>query len=123
MSRPSLRILLFLLAGLSGLKVWAQDHYQRAIYNEALLQAYGGQARLNCQKELTRIVAGKPASRLEGGEVVIGNTRTSVALWDVDNPLWDVRYRHPHILIKAQGGHELRCAYDLMAGLASVWEE
>ena len=55
-------------------------------------------------------------------EVVIGNPHTAVAIWDIDNPLWDVRYRHPHILVS--GGAEARktCAYDLTAGLVSVGE-
>jgi len=124
MLRLSLRSLLLFAGALAGAKVWAQDRYQRTIYHEALLQAFGERAKLDCEREVTRLAAGKPPRRMGGGEVVIGNAKTNVSVWDLDNPLWDMRYRHPHILIDAElkdpPGRGISCAYDVTAGLTSI---
>ena len=120
MPRPTLRMIVVVVAGITGMKVWAQDRYHRAIYHEALLEAYQERARLTCLKAMNR--AGSPASslRLSDAVVVIGSPNARVALWDYENPLWDVRYRHPHILLSSTQAGERRCVFDMVAGLASV---
>lgn len=120
MSRPSLRIVVIFVAALAGLKVWAQDRYQRGIFHETLIAAYGDQARARCQKEVSKAHALRLAASAEAMEITIGSPHTSVAVWDFDNPLWEVRYRHPHILLSPDKGEGPRCAYDVVAGLASL---
>lgn len=120
MSRPKLRMIVVMIAGVTGLKVWAQDRYHRAIFHEALIEAYQEKAEATCQREIARTSRTKFAPRLAGPEVVIGSPDAQVAVWDFDNPLWEVRYRHPHILLKAEPLGEVRCAFDLVAGLASL---
>lgn len=118
--RPTLRTLLFLAATLAGAKVWASDRYHRAMYGEALMAAYGEKARSTCQKELGRVARGYANVKLTPSNVVIGSPIVRVALWDVDNPLWEVRYKHPHLLLSAEPVADLKCAFDVIAGLASV---
>ena len=39
-----------------------------------------------------------------------GSKMASVMLWDFSNPMWDVRYRHPHLVLTTTGprGHALQ---------------
>ena len=120
MPRASLRILVIFVAGLAGLKGWAQDRYYRAIMHEALISAYQDRAAITCHKEVLKTQRAKPAQSWTGPEIVIGSPHADVALWDLDNPLWDVRYRHPNLILKAGTAGGLRCSYDLTAGLAAV---
>ena len=120
MPRASLRILVIFVAGLAGLKVWAQDRYYRAIMHEALISAYEDRAATTCQKEVLKTQRAKPAQSWTGPEIVIGSRHADVALWDIDNPLWDVRFRHPNLILKAGTAGHLRCSYDLTAGLAAI---
>lgn len=118
--RPSLRTVLLLAATLAGAKVWASDRYHRAIYSDALIAAYGERAKAVCQKEIGRTARTYANVKLNASGVVIGSPAARVALWDMDNPLWEVRYRHPHLLLTAEPVADLRCAFDVTAGLASL---
>ncbi len=120
MPRASLRILVIFVAGLAGLKVWAQDRYYRSIMHEALISAYQDRAATTCQKEALKTQRTKTANPWSGPEIVIGGHHADVALWDIDNPLWDVRYRHPNLVLKTGASGDVRCSYDLTAGLAAI---
>jgi hypothetical protein len=113
-----------LVAGLAGLKVWAQDRYYRSIMHEALISAYQDRAATTCQKEIQKIQRdaqhSKAAQLWTGPEIVIGTRHADVAFWDIDNPQWDLRYRHPNLVLKAGADGDIRCSYDLMAGLAAI---
>ena len=120
MSRPSLRIFVIFVAGIAGLKVWAQDRYYRSIMHEALISAYQDRAATTCQKEIQKTQRSKSGLPWTGPEIVIGSRHTEVAVWDIDNPLWDLRYRHPNLVLKAGADGDIRCSYDLRAGLAAI---
>jgi hypothetical protein len=120
MPRASLRVVVILVAGLAGLKVWAQDRYYRAIMHEALINAYQDRAATTCQKEVLKSQRTKVAQPWSGPEIIIGNQLADVALWDLDNPLWDVRFRHPNLVLRSGTAAKLRCSYDLTAGLAAI---
>ena len=105
---------------MAGGKVWLQDRYHRAIYDEALIAAYQGKATASCQRELERGWAKLGPLTLSTLGVRIGNPGTPVAIWDVNNALWDVRYRHPHLLLAAEPRGDVRCSFDIFAGLANV---
>lgn len=117
---PSLRTILFIAATLAGAKVWASDRYHRAIYSDALIAAYGDKARTICQKEIGRVARTYSNVKLSATSVVIGSPSVKVAMWDMDNPLWEVRYKHPHVMLSAEPFAGLRCAFDVTAGLASI---
>ncbi len=120
MSRPKLRIVVVFVAALTGMKVWAQDRYHRTIYHEALMGAYEDRAKATCLKEFARAGTLKSVPRLSALEIVIGSPDVQVAIWDFDHPLWEVRYRHPHILLNGDTPAARRCAFDLASGLASL---
>lgn len=120
MSRPTLRTIVVLMAGLAALKVWAQDRYHRAIYHDALVEAYEDKARAACGKEMTRLNRTLAGLALHVDAVSIGSPDVRVALWDVDNPLWDVRYRNPHLMMSAKLSNDVRCAFDVTAGLVTL---
>lgn len=119
--RPTLRTMLMLAAVMAGAKVWASDRFHRAIYSDAILAAYGEKARATCQREVVRQAPAAYASlKLKPSGVVIGSPNVRVAFWDIDNPLWEVRYRNPHVMLTAEPITDLRCAFDVTAGLASI---
>ncbi len=116
-----MRMIVITFAILAGLKVWTQDRFVRAALSDALVQVHSERAQLMCQKEAAK--PGKPVTQWPASvpaEVTIGNADTDVALWDYDNPLWDVRYRHPHLVLTANGAGSTRCTYDVVAGLVRI---
>ena len=120
MRRPTLRVVLFVTAALAGAKIWTQDRFHQSIYDDALIAAYQDKAMSTCQRELKRNWARLGDVRLSPLGIRIGNPNTSVALWDFDNPLWNVRYRHPQLLLSAEPQGEVGCAFDIVAGLADI---
>lgn len=112
-----MRIVVIVFAILAGIKVWTQDKLVRTALGDALIQAYREKAVSACRK-----LPVKPAL-VFGDEttVSVGNGDIEVAFWDVNSPLWQVRFRHPHIMLRAVGPDGLQsCAYDVVAGLATI---
>jgi hypothetical protein len=118
-ARP-MRFLVLAFGCLACFKVWTQDRLVRAAMGDALIQAYRERAQQVCARETSKtgLPAQWPASST--AEITIGSQIAGVMLWDFDNPLWDVRYRHPHLVLTAAGPRKLRCSYDLNAGVAFV---
>ncbi len=125
----TMRSVVIVLAVLAGLKVWSQDHLYRSAMNDALVVAYRDRAAQTCFEatdpsafaRATKIAgeATNPwASNTRAPEITIGNPATDVAFWDVDNPLWDVRFRHPHILLGA--ADKGPCSFNVVAGVARL---
>ena len=120
-----MRKIVMLVAALTATKVWTQDRFYRSVMQDALVSAYRERATSVCQKMgqksgVVKIVQTWPEGMQ--AEVMIGSPLTNVALWDFENPLWDVRYRHPHLVLSAAGGGKPRCSYDMAAGLATISE-
>ncbi len=115
-----MRVIVIAIAALACAKVWTQDRLYRSIMQDALLQAYEDRAAATCQKEAQRNRHGQASfAAADMREVVIGNSKTDVALWDYQNPLWDVRFRHPHVML-TDARTKTHCAFDVAAGLASL---
>lgn len=117
-----MRAVVIILACLAIAKIWAHDHFYRAATNAALIDAFRPQAEKTCAREATKLGAARNARWLlpESGAISIGGNFTSVMIWDVNNPLWDVRYRHPHLTITTTTPRKLTCSFDLAVGLAFV---
>lgn len=132
-----MRALVLLLAGMAGLKVWAQDHIYRSAAEDALVHAYRERAIDACQKDrppsADRRKDGKsthPATNVFANpasvRVVIGKRDVDVAIWDVDNPLWGVRYKYPLLVLHpaasgiGSASTGLICEFDVTLGTASV---
>ncbi|MGQ0457106.1 MAG: hypothetical protein ACT4OU_08590 [Hyphomicrobium sp.] len=117
-----MRLFVVAIALVAGAKVWSQDRLYRAAVGETVIAAYKDRAAQTCHKIASRPAktAANPWITAPAAEVVIGDAAANVAMWDFDNPLWDVRYRHPHLVLTAAGAEPQSCAYDLVAGLATV---
>lgn len=125
-----MRAILLAVASLAAAKVWTQDRVVRAAMGEALIQAYRERAQVVCSRETSKdgakdvVKAGGAVSALWArdthAEITIGSKIGGVMLWDYNNPLWDVRYRHPHLVLTATGARPMTCSYDLTAGVAFV---
>jgi hypothetical protein len=122
-----MRILVVIIALLAGIKVWTQDHAYRTAMSDALIAAYRERAvqtchRLTAKPETVKAArsAPNPWTASHAATVVIGNASASVALWDIDNPLWNVRYRHPQLVLAGSGPLAAACSYDVVAGVARV---
>lgn len=126
-TNAAMRILVIIVAVLAGLKIWGQDHLYRSGADAALIRAYHARAVETCRTTLRFT-----ATRGAGDAVVeIGNPAAEVAFWDWQNPLWAVRFRHPHLVLKAErhdgskhqvagqaNGQAAVCHYDLVLGTA-----
>ena len=120
-----MRKIVMLVAALTATKVWTQDRFYRSVMQDALVSAYRERATQVCQKLGQKPAGAKTIPAWPEGsqaEVTIGSPQANVALWDFDNPLWDVRFRHPHLILTAAGAGKPRCSYDLTVGLATVSE-
>ena len=132
MRAPPTRFLVLGFGLLACVKVWTQDRMVRAAMGEALIQAYRERAQQVCGQETAKaepvkreLVKGTAATAnpwltSTADEITIGSKLTSVMLWDYKNPMWDVRYKHPHLVLTAHGNHKMRCSYDLAVGVAFV---
>ena len=117
--------IVMLIAALTATKVWTQDRFYRSVMQDALVSAYRERATSVCQKAGQKPTGAKTIQTWADGsqaEVTIGSPLANVALWDFDNPLWDVRFRHPHLVLTAAGGGKPRCSFDLTVGLATITE-
>ncbi len=125
-----MRFFVVILAVLAGLKVWTQDRLYRSAMSDALVAAYRDRAAQGCFKISESNQAGKlvkpvsaplnPWAPSADTVITIGNPRTDVAMLDFDNPLWDVRYRHPHLVLAAPTSIGADCSYDMVTGLARI---
>ncbi|MGL4396061.1 MAG: hypothetical protein ACRCS9_05930 [Hyphomicrobium sp.] len=121
--RPSVRMALLIFATLAMIKVWTQDRMFRAIVAETLVAGYHDRASELCRRAAAPLPGKgpKPALRFAAADTafVIGAPHLDVAPWDFDNPLWDTRFRHLHLVLNEPSAG-VSCAYDVTAGLASV---
>lgn len=111
-------------AAIAALKVWTHDRTYQAAMGDAILQAYRERAERACQREFSKnLNLGVGASTLFRGEAVVGNPGTNVAFWDYDNALWNVRFRHVHVVLTAERNPRQSCAFDVASGVASVTQQ
>lgn len=120
-----MRALVLALALLAGLKIWIQDSVYRTATGDALLAAYRSRAADACAAVGGTLPAGgykqSAADWSQAAEprVAVGNPAVQVRIWDVDNELWNARFRQPYIVLSAEAAG-LSCAYDILAGTASI---
>ena len=128
-----MRAVVLVLVGLAGLKIWTHEQIFRSAAENALIGAYRDRAIEACHKDTAKdrrkdnrggasaALVANPWANPAAVHLVIGRSDVDVAIWDVDNALWAVRYRYPQIVLdgNAQSG-ELTCRYDVTLGTATV---
>ena len=121
-----MRTMLLSLLLLAGVKIWFMDHTYRTAMADAVVEAYRERALEVCRRSAAKRVAGQrddgaSAWGLDANaEVVIGDPDLSVAIWDTQNPLWNQRFRDPHLILTSNAGGAKRCAYDVREGGATL---
>lgn len=126
----AMRTLVVILAVLAGLKVWTQHSLFRAATEDALLRAYAARAVKTCQRSVKADHRGQPLgagaidwSKYRSAKLMIGDPTVDVSIWQVDNELWNKRFKNPYILLKIEHAHwPATCAYDIVAGRAALVE-
>jgi hypothetical protein len=119
-----MRAVLILLAVLVAAKVWAQDKLHRDAANEALLAAYKLHAQSACVSRPQTDARGMPVAvgsvnwkQPETAEVLLGNPRLSVPIWQLEHPLWNARFKNPVVrLTVGDRFSRIACDYDVMTG-------
>jgi hypothetical protein len=119
-----MRTVVFILALLAAAKLGHQEYLYRAATREAIVAAYRERAAQACQKDARAASLGlapqawiTPAS----ATLVIGKSNLDVQIWQVDNHLWNARYRNPFLILSAGArGGQVYCEYDIVNAAASV---
>jgi hypothetical protein len=122
-----MRFVVIILVLLASLKVWTQDRMYRSVVGEALVDAYRDRAIEVCRKQTAKkapVASTRAVSELwsvaSSAEITLGATGVDVAIWDTQNPLWQQRFRNPHLVLTGSGDSNAHCAYDLHAGVATL---
>jgi hypothetical protein len=123
-----MRAVVIILALLVAAKVWTQDKLHQEAANEALLAAYKLHAEAACIARPQTDARGMPVAvgsvnwkQPETAEVMLGNPRLSVPVWQFENPQWDARYKNPVVrLTIGDRFSRLACDYDVMTGKAEL---
>jgi hypothetical protein len=121
-------LVVIILALLVAAKVWAQDRMYREAAGEALLAAYKLHAEAACVARPQTDARGMPVAvgsvnwkAAETAEILLGNPRLSVPIWQVDHPLWNARYKNPIVRLTVGDRYSrLACDYDVLAGSAEL---
>ncbi len=123
-----MRLVVIILALLVAAKVWAQDRMYREAAGEALLAAYKLHAEAACVGRPQTDARGMPVAvgsvnwkAAETAEILLGNPRLSVPIWQVDHPQWNARYKNPIVRLTVGDRYSrLACDYDVLAGSAEL---
>ena len=113
-----------LLVLLAAGKVGYREYLYRSSTNEVIAAAYRERAVQACQLEPRNAALGiKPAvwSSASTERLAIGKPGLGIYLWQIDNALWNARYRNPYLFLKSQqrSGNAV-CEYDIVNGAATI---
>jgi hypothetical protein len=116
-----MRALVVVLAVLAGVKIWTEERLYRQGAEEALLLAYRDRAIAACQSQQPTRVASAGAAlplwtRPATVALAIGRKSVDVDIWQLDDPLWPARYKHPHVVLTTSPNAV--CEYDVIEGRA-----
>ncbi|MGE3065280.1 MAG: hypothetical protein AB7K67_06820 [Hyphomicrobiaceae bacterium] len=113
-----MRGIVVFLAILAAIKVGHQEYMFRTGTKEAIIAAYRERAIEACRKD-----AADPQSWTTPNSisVAIGRSDLDVRFWQVDNELWNARYRNPYLFLTAGPVNGAAfCEYDVLNGSASI---
>lgn len=119
-----MRAIVILLALLAAAKLGYQEYLFRGATRDALIGAYKEHAVQACQKDARTQTLGMGAQAWANPKairLVIGKSSIDVYPWQVDDPLWNARYRNPYLLLTtSQRTATVSCEYDITNAAASV---
>jgi hypothetical protein len=119
-----MKAIVFLLALLAAAKLGYQEYLFRVATRDALIVAYKEHAAQACQKDTKSQGFGVDRQGWSNAKivrVVIGKSSIDVYPWQVDDPLWNARYRNPYLVLTAsQRSTTVSCEYDIVNAAASI---
>jgi hypothetical protein len=120
-----MKAVVFILVLLASVKLGHQEYLYRSATREAIVAAYRESAAEACQKDARNIILGVTAQAWINSpsiQLMIGKSGLDVQFWQVDNKLWNARYRNP-LLVLSTGSRkgEVYCEYDIVNAAASVY--
>lgn len=119
-----MRWVVYALAALVALKIYAQDYFYRDATAQALIAAYGEKALTACRsntttqkKTLAPYVWGKSGEI----KVQIGRNDLGVGIWELEHALWDAAFKQPYLILSPADKHTgITCTYDIVSDAASI---
>jgi hypothetical protein len=119
-----MKAIVILLALLAAAKMGYQEYLFRISTRDAVIGAYKEHAVQACQKDARTQTLGLGAQAWANPKsirLVIGKSSLDVYPWQVDNTLWNARYRNPYLFLTAsQRSATIACEYDIVNAAASV---
>ena len=119
-----MKAVVFILLVLASLKLGHQEYLYRSATREAIVTAYKDRAAEACRRDARSTLFGlteRAWNNPPSVQLVIGKGGLDVNFWQVDNKLWNARYRNP-LLVLSTGtrGGEVYCEYDIVNAAATV---
>lgn len=119
-----MRLIVLTLALLALAKIYTQDQIYRTATSDALIKAYSARAISACKSDDKRLNGGsqtaywdKPGSI----DVEIGRSDLGIEIWDTGHKLWEAAYVRAYLVISPSSAKsDLKCTYDVTAGVAAV---
>jgi hypothetical protein len=118
-----MRILVFVLVLLALGKIGMQQYLVDQAKSEVIIAAYRDRAVGACTEAATRkrFPFSPLWARATSVRLVIGRANLDVPLWQVDNALWQARYKNPYLLVTmSENPRKIFCEFDIVQGSASV---
>jgi hypothetical protein len=117
-----MKAIVIMLALLAAAKLGYQEYLFRSGTRDALIGAYKEHAVQACQKDAkSQSIGALGWSNPKAIRVVIGKSSIDVYPWQVDDPMWNARYRNPYLLLTAsQRTATVACEYDIVNAVASL---
>jgi hypothetical protein len=119
-----MKTVVFILALLATLKLGHHEDLYRAATHEAIGAAYKERAAEACRKDARSAFLGVSSQAWNvptSVQLMIGKSSLDVQFWQVDNKLWNARYRNP-LLVLSTGSPRgsVYCEYDIVNAAATV---
>ncbi|MFM7083741.1 MAG: hypothetical protein ACKOW3_01875 [Hyphomicrobium sp.] len=123
-----MRALLLILFILAIGKVWLKGELYKKATEEAMLSAYRIRAEIGCNDRPQTDPRGIPMTvgkidwrKASNAEIIIGNHRVNVHIWEIKNPLWKTRYQAPFLKLTLRDQQILLyCYYDIMNSSSEI---
>ena len=115
-----MRTLVVILVLLAAGKIAAVEWLHRSASDDVIVAAYGPRALDACSRDARRKSLPIDATAWRSDtpmRLELGRHSGNVYLWQVDNPAWSQRYRHPYLILSAGStGARIECAFDVLTG-------
>ncbi|MDX2156399.1 MAG: hypothetical protein SFW09_07805 [Hyphomicrobiaceae bacterium] len=109
---------------LATLKIGTQHYFAATVKDEVIVAAYKDRAAGACEQaaKVQRLDPQSSWTRASDIRLVIGKGSLDVQLWQLDNALWQARFRNPYLFLTLSAPNQkLFCEFDIVQGGASVF--